>query len=559
MNEITRIHLAKTAYDIEIAAKKQLEKYIKSLEAYTQDSDVLADIEIRMTELLAERGVAAGGVISSDDVAAIRKQLGEPYEFADDEGDIAVGSAAEPTGRRLYRSTDNAVLGGVLSGVASYFNVNPLWPRLVFILLLFISFGFASLLYILFWILTPPARTATEKLHMAGKDVTLESIKELNADEEKAPENRVAPVLQRIFSVGLGSLSALSAFGVLALTIWMVVAAITLDDGFMDVTNGFMGLGAESVWLVWVLFWIVLFGLLLLTALFTLVSYAFFARKLTKRMVVSGIVIVVLGVASVATVVGVSTTQSLRVANEARSLMRETKTNLPKEFSQVTSLTFSVKTTKPSEDKYPYFPQYPDIRYVVDEGTPRYELNALPTAKVVTKLDGSKATVVLEIPNSYRNSFVQPTLTVYGPALEALSTGKPAEDANSVRVSYDSLGQALLNIDASHSAAIQTTGSFEKVTVKGDGSVDVSGSAVQALDVRAELGLTVTAGTIRTLTVTQPDVCPSGSYADNTSIQVAGVTSDAILYNGQSLPVETHRTGCASIIVEPEYTDEVTY
>ena len=52
MNEITRIHIAKTAYDIEIAAKKQLEKYIKSLETYTQDSDVLTDIEIRMTELL---------------------------------------------------------------------------------------------------------------------------------------------------------------------------------------------------------------------------------------------------------------------------------------------------------------------------------------------------------------------------------------------------------------------------------------------------------------------------------------------------------------------------
>ena len=31
MNEITRIHIAKVAYDIEVSAKKELEKYIKSL------------------------------------------------------------------------------------------------------------------------------------------------------------------------------------------------------------------------------------------------------------------------------------------------------------------------------------------------------------------------------------------------------------------------------------------------------------------------------------------------------------------------------------------------
>ena len=111
MNEITRIHIAKTAYDIEIAAKKQLEKYIKSLETYAQDADVVTDIEIRITELLAERSIKPGGVINSEDVSALRKQLGEPYEFAGEEGDIAVGSENENSGtRRLYRSTDNAVL-----------------------------------------------------------------------------------------------------------------------------------------------------------------------------------------------------------------------------------------------------------------------------------------------------------------------------------------------------------------------------------------------------------------------------------------------------------------
>jgi hypothetical protein len=125
MNEITRIHIAKTAYEIEIAAKKQLEKYIKNLEAYTSDKEVLADIEIRMTELLTERGVKPGGVINSEDVESLRKQLGEPHEFAGDDGDIANGAVREVGTRRMYRSVDDAVLGGVLSGIAAYFNFNP--------------------------------------------------------------------------------------------------------------------------------------------------------------------------------------------------------------------------------------------------------------------------------------------------------------------------------------------------------------------------------------------------------------------------------------------------
>jgi translation elongation factor EF-Tu-like GTPase len=78
MKEITRIHIAKNPYDIEIDAKKALQKYINRLESYTDDAELLEDVEIRVTELLAERGIDANGVITSEDVTAIRTQLGEP-------------------------------------------------------------------------------------------------------------------------------------------------------------------------------------------------------------------------------------------------------------------------------------------------------------------------------------------------------------------------------------------------------------------------------------------------------------------------------------------------
>jgi phage shock protein PspC (stress-responsive transcriptional regulator) len=549
MNDITRIHIAKTAYDIEITAKKQLEKYIKSLETYTQDADVLTDIEIRITELLAERGVEANGVIGSDDVAAVRAQLGEPYEFAGEEGDIAVGPVAETTTRRLYRSTENAVLGGVLSGIAAYFNVNPLWTRLVFILLLFISFGVASVAYILFWILTPAARTATEKLQLAGKDVTVESIRELNASEEPSRQNRLAPALKQVLSVGFGGVSALASLGVFVATVWMVVAALTFEPHFVDITNGFAGLGNENMWLVWFVFWMVVLGLLLLAGLFGLVAYAFFAKKLTKRMVVSGIVITALGLVSFATVLGISATQSYRVANESRALVRETTTNLPKEFKNVKTVNFEVLTEKTSAGREDLFESFGTIRYVVDEETARYELSALPTAKPTIAIDGTVATVSLVIPESFRNAFVQPTITMYGPELDAIS-------AKSGDIGYAGITQKNFSITTEEGANATISGAFSEVSVIGSGSVNLDSSAVQMLDVRANQNLTVTAGTVRELKVTQPEVCPSGTQRDTTSVTVAGVTQKNMTYNGTVMPAKSHETSCASIVVDEQESYE---
>ena len=553
MNEITRIHIAKTAYDIEIAAKKQLEKYIKSLESYTQDGEVLGDIEIRMTELLAERGVKAGGVIGSDDVAALRAQLGEPHEFAEEDGDIAVGVQKDISTRRLYRSTDTAVLGGVLSGIATYFNVNPLWTRLVFVLLLFISFGFASLVYVLFWVIVPPARTATEKLQLAGKDVTVESIKALNADDEVSA-NKTAPILQRILFVSLGIVSLLTAIGVAVFTIWLALAALTFDARFLDLTNGFMGLGEGNAWIAWSLFGVVLFGLGLLAALFGLIAYAFLVKKLTKRIVVSGVIIMALGIVSVATVVGVSGTQSFRVANETRSMVTETKTTLPADFKNITSLKISQKTVATKNANELYFSNSVAIRYIVDDGPARYEWSALPTSKAIVSSDGERGEIKIEIPSSYRNTFVQPVLTVYGPALSSISTDV---DAASTQVSYDGQKQNELTINAQDSAwGITITGTFETVTVKGHGTVHLGSSTVRNLVVQSEQDLSVMVGTVNTLTVTQPTVCPIGTYGGRTAVYVEGVASGEITYNGEKKPAKSIKTSCAAVMIEKDSFEE---
>lgn len=529
MNEITRIHLAKTSYDIEVSAKKQLDKYIKSLEQYTNDTDVLADIEIRMTELLAERGVAAGGVIDTTDVTAIKEQLGEPHEFADEGGDMAIGSTPR-SGRPLFRSTDDAVLGGVLSGIATYFGVSPVWTRLIFVLLLFMSFGAAVFVYILLWIIVPPARTAADKLQLAGKPVTVESIRDLSAGDDEPRANQFAPMLQRVLGIGLGSLSALAAIGTVVAVIAgvFVMYGVTghLPSAFMDVREGYG-------WAAWVLFALAIAGGLLLAALFSLIGYALFARKMTKRLGISMAVVTALGLTTFIGAIGVAATQSWRVTNETQSLVQHTRTNLAQNFSDVRTVVIDAPSNDQSYNTA--------ISYVVDQGTPHYELSALPGAKPKITIDGQTAHVSLTIPASYRNSYVQPSLTIYGPALDSLINDNGS-------VTYDATTQNKIQFTVKNSASLSVTGTFEMVTASGKGSVDVSSSSVGALTVQSDQGLSVTAGTVRSLVVAQPDVCPSASYQD-TTVRVSGVTSGTMQYNGQQRTAATYRTSCASVVV----------
>ena len=108
-----------------------------------------------------------------------------------------IGSAIA---RKLYRNSEQKVLGGVCSGIAKYFNIAVWIPRLIFALpflmgvfgipfiLLFFplaaSFsGTMFFIYIVLWAVVPKAVTASEKLEMSGERVDLGSIKNKVQDE----------------------------------------------------------------------------------------------------------------------------------------------------------------------------------------------------------------------------------------------------------------------------------------------------------------------------------------------------------------------------------------
>ena len=68
-------------------------------------------------------------------------------------------------------------MGGVLGGLGAYLNIDPLILRLVYLLFLFLGFGF--LLYLILWIVVPKADSAADMLRMRGEPVNVENIKRM--------------------------------------------------------------------------------------------------------------------------------------------------------------------------------------------------------------------------------------------------------------------------------------------------------------------------------------------------------------------------------------------
>ena len=98
------------------------------------------------------------GVVVKIDIDAVRAQLGEPRDFVDTDDAAQADTAHSSDGdswqdRRLYRDMDNALLAGVLSGIAAYVRVDPVIVRVIFVIVAVGSFGWALLVYALLWFL----------------------------------------------------------------------------------------------------------------------------------------------------------------------------------------------------------------------------------------------------------------------------------------------------------------------------------------------------------------------------------------------------------------------
>lgn len=200
MDKTKNISLGGFSFLIEENAYTALSQYLAEVRQHLQHNsdrdEIIFDVEQRMAELLKDR-TANREVIIHQDVLYLIEVLGKPEQYVEDEeADKATNAAPEAsaqafsTNKPLYRDIDDRKIGGVLSGMAHYFNISPTMLRIAFAVCLILSFVVSYrwiflfngvswaiiILYILLWMIVPAAVTTAQKLEMQGAAVTLDSL-----------------------------------------------------------------------------------------------------------------------------------------------------------------------------------------------------------------------------------------------------------------------------------------------------------------------------------------------------------------------------------------------
>ncbi len=211
MNKVFNINLGGYPFTIDENAFEHLSSYLQTIHRHFRESEgyeeITADIESRMAELFQET-LEGRQIITIKDVNAAIAIMGTPADFgaepAEDEahestsnttaGDMGTGRKRSnyKTGKRLFRNSEDEVVGGVCSGIAAYFGIeDPLWVRLAFVVLI-ISGGFGIPAYLILWAIVPKAETASDRLAMRGEPINVSNIGKIVEEELEYFSERVS-------------------------------------------------------------------------------------------------------------------------------------------------------------------------------------------------------------------------------------------------------------------------------------------------------------------------------------------------------------------------------
>ncbi len=202
MNKTIIINISGVIFHIEEDAYEMLKQYMTAIKAhfasYQDNFEIITDIENRIAEMLNEvLATENKQVIITEDVKIVTSKMGNPSEFESEDEDYKTeNSSQESFRKKLFRDTDDRVLGGVCSGIGHYFDVEGRWIRIAFFLL-FMFYGFGLLPYLLLWIVMPKAKTRSEKMEMKGEKINLQSFQKNFEEELNAVGSRLSDVHQQ--------------------------------------------------------------------------------------------------------------------------------------------------------------------------------------------------------------------------------------------------------------------------------------------------------------------------------------------------------------------------
>ena len=199
MKKTIQINIAGMVFNIEEDAYEKLNAYLASIKqyfaSYEGSQEIVSDIEARIAEKFWTNQKSDNQpVITHEGVNDLIKSMGSvsDFEAIEEEEDLRntaqsttgssqstvnnqssadssyseTGSSQSAQPKRLYRDVKRKALGGVLAGLAHYFNIDVVWARIVF-LLLFLGLppidddlgpisGFVFLGYFVCWVVFPP-------------------------------------------------------------------------------------------------------------------------------------------------------------------------------------------------------------------------------------------------------------------------------------------------------------------------------------------------------------------------------------------------------------------
>jgi len=169
MDKTININLGGTLFQIDEEAFRILRDYLQAINnrfANVQGGhETIEDIESRIAEIFrSQKGLA--GVVTRENVESMISVIGKPEDFdhGEPETEVPVYTSQK---KRMYRNSEDTILGGVCSGIAAYLDSDPVLFRILFVISA-VFFGIGFFVYIALWIALPAARTDTQKRAMYG-------------------------------------------------------------------------------------------------------------------------------------------------------------------------------------------------------------------------------------------------------------------------------------------------------------------------------------------------------------------------------------------------------
>ena len=210
MKEVMNIGIGGKSFVVETSAYEILRDYLELFSSKIkpgESSEVMEDIESRIAELCSENISAYKNVVTESIVVKIVTQLGlpngesyRPFQgaaagAANGAASTSAGAATGASGaysgaagaaygagaeeqrvpKKLFRDSDDKMIGGVCSGLGFYLGADPVLVRVLFLIaLLFGTLGFW--VYLIIWIVAPLAVNPVQKCEMRGLAPTAENL-----------------------------------------------------------------------------------------------------------------------------------------------------------------------------------------------------------------------------------------------------------------------------------------------------------------------------------------------------------------------------------------------